>query len=73
MSEAQRGEKEDQKDYEEFILESSKKREGDSKSIVKKTAQRAELLLDLQALKDAKRLSQKELRATEAYAAASDA
>lgn len=73
MSEAQRGEKEDQKDYEEFILESSKKRESDSKSIVKKTAQRAELLLDLQALKDAKRLSQKELRATEAYAAASDA
>ena len=43
MAEAKRDEEEAQKDYEEFMGDSAKKRATDSKSITEKDSQKAEL------------------------------
>merc|ERR1719337_371057 len=51
---AEMDEKEAQKDYEEFMGDSAKKRATDSKSITEKDSQKAELEGDLQAAKGAK-------------------
>eukprot|EP00435_Cladocopium_sp_Y103_P075052 s180_g53.t1 len=68
MSEAEAEEKEDQKDYEEIMQDSSKKRESDSRSIAQKTTQKADLASDLQVLKGGKASAEKELAATKDYA-----
>jgi len=60
-------EKESQKDYEEFMGDSVKKRATDSKSITEKDSQKAELEGDLQAAKAAKQTSTNELMALEEY------
>jgi len=62
-------EKEAQKDYEEFMGDSAKKRATDSKSITEKDSQKAELEGDLQAAKGAKETATKELMALEEYMA----
>merc|ERR1719181_1297568 len=62
-------EKEAQKDYEEFMGDSAKKRATDSKSITEKDSQKAELEGDLQAAKGAKETSTKELMALDEYMA----
>jgi len=67
MSEAEAEEKEDQKDYEEIMQDSSKKRESDSRSIAQKTTQKADLASDLQVLKGGRASAEKELAATKDY------
>lgn len=67
MSEAEAEEKEDQKDYEEIMQDSSKKRQSDSRSIAQKTAQKADLASDLQVLKGGRASAEKELAATKDY------
>ena len=62
-------EKEAQKDYEEFMGDSAKKRATDSKSITEKDSQKAELEGDLQAAKGAKETATKELMALDEYMA----
>merc|ERR1719316_1357072 len=62
-------EKEAQKDYEEFMGDSAKKRATDSKSITEKDGQKAELEGDLQAAKGAKESATKELMALDEYMA----
>jgi chromosome segregation ATPase len=62
-------EKEAQKDYEEFMGDSAKKRATDSKSITEKDSQKAELEGDLQAAKGAKESATKELMALDEYMA----
>jgi septal ring factor EnvC (AmiA/AmiB activator) len=66
---AEMDEKESQKDYEEFMGDSVKKRATDSKSITEKDSQKAELEGDLQAAKGAKETSTKELMALDEYMA----
>merc|ERR550537_2092160 len=66
---AETDEKEAQKDYEEFMGDSAKKRATDSKSITEKDSQKAELEGDLQAAKGAKESATKELMALEEYMA----
>merc|ERR1719407_255715 len=66
---AEMDEKEAQKDYEEFMGDSAKKRATDSKSITEKDSQKAELEGDLQAAKGAKETATKELMALEEYMA----
>jgi len=60
-------EKEGQKDYEEFMADSTKKRTTDSKTITEKDSQKAELEGDLQAAKGAKKTSVGELMALDEY------
>jgi len=66
---AEMDEKEAQKDYEEFMGDSAKKRATDSKSITEKDSQKAELEGDLQAAKGAKETATKELMALDEYMA----
>jgi len=60
-------EKQGQKDYEEMMGESAAKRAADSKSLVEKDGQKANLEGDLQAAKGAKSTSSKELAALDEY------
>jgi len=60
-------EKEAQKDYEEFMADSVKKRSTDSKTITEKDSQKAELEGDLEAAKMAKKTSVAELMALDEY------
>jgi chromosome segregation ATPase len=64
---AEMDEKEAQKDYEEFMADSVKKRATDSKSITEKDSQKADLEGDLEAAKAAKTTATNELMALEEY------
>eukprot|EP00930_Biecheleria_cincta_P005061 TRINITY_DN105989_c0_g1_i1.p1 TRINITY_DN105989_c0_g1~~TRINITY_DN105989_c0_g1_i1.p1 ORF type:complete len:748 (-),score=243.85 TRINITY_DN105989_c0_g1_i1:6-2093(-) len=67
MMEAKTEEKYAQKDYGRLMTDSSAKRRADAKSLAQKTAEKADLDADLQAAKEAKASSTKELAATEKY------
>merc|ERR1719262_4592 len=67
MAEAQTAEKEAQKDYEQMLKDSADKRALDSKSLTDKNIAKASMEADIQASKDAKASTGKELMATEYY------
>merc|ERR1719487_1742124 len=65
MQEAEMDEKLAQEEYEQFMADSAKKRADDSKAITDKSAQKAQLEGELQAAKDSKKATEKELQATQ--------
>merc|ERR1719386_670977 len=65
MQEAEMEEKLAQEEYEEFMKDSAEKRANDSKAITDKSAQKANLEGELQAAKDSKKATEKELHATQ--------
>jgi septal ring factor EnvC (AmiA/AmiB activator) len=67
MTEAETSEKDAQGDYEQMLSDSAEKRARDSKALTDKTGAKAEMESDLQADKDAKGSTVKELMATEQY------
>merc|ERR1719359_2440887 len=69
MQAAEIDEKQAQKDYEEMMADSANQRHADSKSIVEKDAQKADLEGDLQAAKEAKKNAEGELMALGEYIA----
>jgi len=67
MTEAEVGEKDAQADYEEMLKDSAEKRATDSKALTEKTSAKAGLESDLEADKEEKGSTVKELMATESY------
>merc|ERR1719265_1086464 len=65
MQEAEMEEKLAQEDYEQYMKDSAEKRANDSKAITDKSAQKAQLEGELQAAKDSKKATEKELHATQ--------
>jgi chromosome segregation ATPase len=69
MTEASTAEKDAQKDYEEMLSDAAEKRAGDSKALTDKTGAKAGMESDIQADKDSKVSTVKELMATGQYIA----
>merc|ERR1719456_2024992 len=67
MTEAQTSEKDAQGDYEQMLSDSAEKRARDSKALTDKTSAKAGLQSDIEADKEAKAATVKELMATEQY------
>jgi len=67
MTEAETTEKDAQKDYEQMLDDSAEKRTLDSKALTEKTGAKASLETDLEADKEEKAATVKELMATEKY------
>merc|ERR1719444_283684 len=67
MTEAEATEKNAQKDYEEFMADSSESRAEASKSLTDKMSAKADLKTDLETATEEKSSSGKELMATESY------
>merc|ERR1719428_1360739 len=67
MTEAEFEEKDSQEDYEKTMTDAANKRAEDSKAITEKTAAKAEMEAELQALKDTKKADETELAAVLEY------
>merc|ERR1719197_1005869 len=67
MTEAETGEKDAQKDYEQMLNDSAEKRARDSKALTDKTSAKAGLESDIESDKESKASTVKELMATEQY------
>merc|ERR1719378_1208853 len=67
MTEAETEEEQAQKDYEETMKDATEKRSSDSKAIVEKSSAKAKLETALEAHKEGKASSEKELMATMQY------
>merc|ERR1719321_1214158 len=69
MTEAELEEKDAQEDYEKYMKDSADKRAEDSKLITDKSAAKADMETELQALTDTKTANEEELSATKQYIA----